>query len=144
MSIGNTNGVMPVLKCGPGRTKASFAKRCDINDIIRRYRKTGQLDQVSKSAPVFADLTGVGDFRAMVHKSRLATEAFEKLPSSVRKRFANDPASLVEFMQDPENRDEAEKLGLIVVADKGREIPAVAVVEPRAPVVPPKEVSKPE
>ncbi len=135
MSIGNVKDVRPVLLCGPGRTKKEFVKRCDINEIIRRYRKTGQLDLVSKAAPVFADLSNVGDFRGMVHKCRVAAEAFEGLPVAVRSRFGHEPAALVEFLQNDENRDEAVKLGLIVAPSKESVVVAPEGAVAKPPVV---------
>ena len=47
-----------------------------------------------------------------------AEEAFMTLPAVVRARFANDPAGIFTFLQDPANRDEAVKLGLIVASDE--------------------------
>lgn len=44
-----------------------------------------------------------------------AQEAFDALPSSWRTKFNNDPANFVDFCQDPNNRDEMIKLGMIEV-----------------------------
>ena len=45
-----------------------------------------------------------------------AEEAFMTLPAAVRARFANDPAGIFAFLQDPSNRDEAVQLGLIAAS----------------------------
>jgi hypothetical protein len=35
------------------------------------------------------------------------------LPANIRSRFDNDPAKLIDFMENPANREEAESLGLV-------------------------------
>jgi len=113
MSI-NFKGEMPVVNCkGDGRVKQEFAKRSDINEILKRYKKSGVVDYISKNRGVFADVSGFGDFRELVQKVRSAHEAFEGLPASLRFRFHNDPAELLVFIKDASNRPEAIKLGLI-------------------------------
>ena len=42
-----------------------------------------------------------------------AKTEFESLPAQIRARFQNDPAQLIEFLQDENNRPEAEELGLV-------------------------------
>ena len=42
-----------------------------------------------------------------------ADDAFMALPAAVRERFNNDPAELVDFVSDVNNRSEAIDLGLI-------------------------------
>lgn len=111
----------PVLLCGPGRVKQEFAQRSDIKDIVARYKRTGMLDYVAKSVPMFADVVGIGDFRSVVSRVVHAREAFERLPATVRNRFSNDPASLIEFLEDDSNRPEAIRLGLV----KAPVVPAV-------------------
>lgn len=41
-----------------------------------------------------------------------ARQQFDSLPSSVRKRFDNDPYQLVRFAENPENEKECIKLGI--------------------------------
>lgn len=56
------------------------------------------------------------------------------LPAELRKRFRNDPGMLLAFLEDPQNRAEAESLGLVdrmPVVDSSPPEPApVAPVEP--------------
>lgn len=110
MSMKNT----PKVECnGKSRTKQCFRERADINGIIARYRKSGSFDYVSKRAPIFADVTGIGDFASVVRKVHAAEEAFNELPSKLRARFHNDASQLIAFVQDAGNRKEAIELGLI-------------------------------
>jgi len=97
------------------RTQQHFAKEADINNIMRRYQKTGILgnpaDGLRKG--FFGDFTMVSDFQTMVNQIQEAQLRFMALPALVRERFANDPAQLMAFIADPKNIEEGRKLGLI-------------------------------
>lgn len=110
---------------GPGRTKQSFKDECDINNIMRKYQKTGLVEAVNKHQARYGDVPAM-DFREAVENLRLADEMFMDMPSNVRKRFDNDPGEFLAFVQDPANRDEAIELGLIIppVADPSAAVPA--------------------
>ena len=47
------------------------------------------------------------------------------LPAQIRSRFENDPAKLIDFLDNSENLDEAIKLGLV---SKFEELPQVVEV----------------
>lgn len=140
--VGDDPKLTTQLKCGPGKTKQSFAKQADINSIIAKYAKTGMLENVKSDPGVFADVASVGDFHGMMNKIAFAKEAFMKLPSGLRSRFSNDPGQLVAFISDTSNREEAVRLGLIEAKpSKGvPPVPAPKDPEPKAPA--PKEATK--
>lgn len=96
-----------------GRTKQSFKDECDINLIMRRFEVTGDLAHVNRRTPIFGDFPSMdfAEAMAIVIKAR---EDFASLSSEIRDRFANDPARLLHFLEDPANVDEAVKLGLAV------------------------------
>lgn len=94
-------------------TQQSDLNETDINVIMAKYGGMGgQLPQVLDH-PQYGDFTEVGDFRTMVETVRAAEQAFAELPAKVRNRFHNDPEEMMDFLGDPENRDEAIKLGLV-------------------------------
>lgn len=101
----------------PSMVDVSQQPDCDINRIIDRYRETGYLvDPMHPGSrkPIFGDLTGLpSDYQAARQLIDDADEAFARLPSTVRERFANDPAEIFDFLADDKNYDEAVKLGLI-------------------------------
>lgn len=103
---------VPTNFAANGRTKQSFKAECDINVIMERYQKTGVLDFAQKHEAQYGDCTGL-DFTAAMQVVVDARNMFNDLPSSVRARFGNDPAQLLDFVQHPENREEAIKLGLV-------------------------------
>lgn len=95
------------------RTRQSFKDECDINVIMRRYAATGQVEHLTQRTPVWGEVPNL-DFNSAMQIVVRAREDFEALPANVRDRFANDPAQLLSFISNPENRAEAEKLGLVV------------------------------
>lgn len=119
---------------GKGRTKQSFRDECDINSVMRRWEKTGQLHPLQRYPPQYGDFTNVDDYQAAVNQVQQAEDAFMALPSRVRSRFGNDPAELLRFMADSANQAEAEKLGLVDPAPKPDPKAAPAAVIPAAPV----------
>lgn len=95
-----------------GMTQQQFKDECDINTIVERFGLTGELPENIRM-PVSGDFTQVTDFQSAMNMVRQAEEAFNELPGAVRYRFANNPARLIEFLEDGDNRAEAIKLGLV-------------------------------
>lgn len=109
------NGTLRVatLNPDPSLTQQQFKEECDINTIMNKYIKTGEFRALTGKGGIYADFSEIKDLQSMLDTVRLAQDAFASLPAQVRQRFANDPAQLLEFIQDTNNRDEAIKLGLI-------------------------------
>lgn len=93
-------------------TNQADAHDCDINIIMRKYTTTGQLPRVKSEEAQYGDFSQVQDYRQCLETVRAANEQFMALPSAVRKRFANSPENFLQFVADPANQEEAEKLGL--------------------------------
>lgn len=92
------------------KTEQSHKKRCDINTIMAKARKTGQMP--IKSGAFYGDFTTGVEYQDYQNKILEANEAFMNLPSDVRKKFNNNPSELIDFVNDPENEKEAADLGL--------------------------------
>lgn len=101
-------------------TEQNHKNECDINKLIRKYDKTGLINHINKIEAKFGDMTGL-DFRDMNDKIISARNMFDGLPSEIRNRFDNDVQKLLAFMDDPNNRDEGIKLGLIKKSYKEEE-----------------------
>ncbi len=110
------------------RTKQAFKRDVDINNIMRKYVKTGLIDHFSKHSGEYGFASGVVFHEAMNIVTK-AESMFADLPAAVRLRFENDPADFLEFVQNPANAEEMIELGLR--EPRGGE---VAVEVPRAPV----------
>lgn len=98
----------------PARVKQSFVPECDINNILKQYRVTGQLRHISARAAqgAYQDLPDPMEFQESMNLIIAAEQSFASLPSRVRDRFGNDPGQFLAFMGDPANQDEMIKLGL--------------------------------
>ena len=98
-----------------------FKEECDINTILQKFNITGLLPEQPIS-PRYGDFTGIGDYHTAMNRVLAVQDEFEALPAQIRARFENDPAQLIEFLDNSDNRPEAEQLGLVEKA-------AVEVVE---------------
>lgn len=104
----------------PSLTQQHFKDEADINKIIARYNRTGVL--VDPTTPrsgdaLFGDFSEVKDFSDAQNFICMAKEAFMELDSSIRRRFHNDPAELIAFLNDPSNIEEGRKLGIYALED---------------------------
>lgn len=107
------------------RTKDSFREQCDINHIMARYLRSGNVDHLAKHGGQFGFAPAL-DFQTAMQQVRAAEEKFLDLPSAIRKRFGNDPAAFLEFAQNPKNLDALREMGL-----------AKPKAKPEAPGAPP-------
>lgn len=97
---------------GEGRTKQSHKDETDINSIMKRFEKTGMIEFINSHEPKYGDVTAM-DYQTSMQNVAQANEMFADLPAKVRDRFDNDPAELLEFLDNPANREEAVLLGLV-------------------------------
>lgn len=95
------------------KTDQSFKDDCDINEVVRKFQKTGQISHLNKKQGVYADVSQIPDLMTASQQIRDAEDAFNALPATVRRKFRNNPEEMIEFLRDPQNEQEAIKLGLI-------------------------------
>lgn len=108
----------------PSRVKQADARASDINLIVARYRKSGELPVVSR-APMFADIS-VGDFKSSMDVMTAAQQSFDLLPARTRAAFQNDPARLLEALDkssDPEVHQYLFDAGMFLTPPKAQETP---------------------
>lgn len=118
-----------------GRTKQAFKAECDINQIMAKFQKTGLIEHGNAHGANYGDATSL-DFREAMNLVIDAQDMFNDLPSSTRKRFSNDPAEFLDFVQNPDNAEELRKMGLMKpVTDSGAAV--VADPEPEPANAPP-------
>ena len=96
----------------PSLAQQHFKDECDINNILRQFNITGLLPE-SPLSPRYGDFSGIGDYHTALNRVIAAQDEFEALPAQIRARFDNDPSKLIEFLDDDNNRPEAEALGLV-------------------------------
>lgn len=128
--------------CDPkeNKTRESEAAECDINRIVARFEKTGELPMVPPG--FFADVSEMGDYRTALDRVRQAEALFLQLPVAFREEMQNDVGEFLDFAADPANADRLKEVGLITAEEvvEPLESPAAKppVVEPppAAPVAP--------
>lgn len=129
---------------GVGRTKQAMKDSCDINLIMGRYLRSGNVDHLARHEPSYG-FASPQTFHESMNVVRKAEEMFLDLPSELRKRFGNDPGAFLEFVQarDAESGEllhleEMRELGLAKPAEAPAPIPRVLVVdEAGKPIVAP-------
>lgn len=103
----------PTVPTGKSRTHQSFKAECDINNLMRRYEKTGILDHVNHVQGRYGDFTVVPDYQTALNRVSQANEMFMMLPARIRAEFQNDPGKFLAFAEDPENEPAMRELGLL-------------------------------
>ena len=108
-------------------TQQQFKDECDINEIVRRFGLGHKMPE-SVRLPQYGDFTGISDYHEACNAIAEAGEAFDSLPSGLRKRFNNDPGQFVDFVLDADNRPELERLGLVKAASVAPPVASVDAV----------------
>lgn len=98
----------------PSRTVHAPKDQHDINVIMAKYKKTGQLPNVVTRSGVYADMTEMPSYQEALQTVIEANNAFDMLPARVRAKFDNNPQKLMDWLSKPENTKEAIELGLRV------------------------------
>ncbi len=81
----------------PSLTQQHFKDDCDVNVILDRFMKTGDLP-TSSAIPTFQDVSEFADFRELQVAMSDAREYFESLPARVRARYNNDLTTFYETL----------------------------------------------
>lgn len=98
---------------GPSLTDQSQAKLTDVNVIMDRYTKTGQLTHLRQQQGIFEDVSQIQGLHEAFEAVEFAKDSFNSLPAKIRAHLGNDPTKLVGFMTDPKNQDVLMEYGLI-------------------------------
>lgn len=96
-------------------TQQSGKDECDINIIVERAKRGADLSKLMRpAAPMYGDFTLIPtDLRDALNAVRQADALFMSMDAVIRRRFENDSAKMIDFLNDPNNRDEAISLGLV-------------------------------
>lgn len=102
---------------GKSATQQQFSKEADINFKARQHfagpNRMHPMGNPSATRIMhFADCTA-NDFQVMQNTLAMVQTQFMGLPSRLRTRFSNRPEVMMTWLEKPENRDEALKLGLV-------------------------------
>jgi len=103
------------IECSdPSLTVQADRDQADINEIVRRFGVTGQLPYGVK-VPAYDDYAEIPmDYHTALNLVLDADQSFLEMPAEVRFRFNNDAGSFLDFVHNPDNYDEAVKLGIVL------------------------------
>lgn len=108
----NGSNRVVLTKFGKSRTQQHTKDHVDINNIMKKFQKTGRLPE-GKVNPMYDDFSQVEDYHTSLNTIFKADDQFSSLSSDIRKKFQNDPAQFLQFVNDPKNKEEMIKLGLM-------------------------------
>lgn len=111
----------------PTLTQQHFQDECDINLIMARAMQTGELPEAKPS--FYGDFSDITDYQTSLNKIQRANEEFMALPASIRDRFNNDPANMILFMENSDNRPLAIEMGLIESPPEAQAVPPTTLSE---------------
>lgn len=98
---------------GPSLTQKQFGKQANINTIMRNYQNTGIYGYVTRMSPNYQPEGSTVDRHQLQNTIAAAKSNWEKIPTDVRAKFNNNLQNALNFIENPENREESIKLGLI-------------------------------
>lgn len=87
----------------------------DFQDtLIPNILQSHGVANMNADTPMFGDFTNCPTDYAEAHERlERASELFMELPSNVREKFNNNAVDLLNWLSDPQNRKDAEALGLV-------------------------------
>lgn len=119
-------GELAGLECtDESLTQQHFTRDADINVIAERFGLTG-IPSYPLDPTHFRDTTADPDLRTILDQSIEAREYFNALPHKLRQRFHYSMGELWQFINDPENADEAVRLGLLSRNEPSAEPPTTS------------------
>ena len=116
---------------GPGLTEQAHKNETDVNYILKDYVRTGFIKHAKENQGKYDDIS-VQDFQEAMFIVAEANSMFEELPGQVRKEFKNDPSRFLEFVQNPNNAEKMQELGILKGND-GMDLKGVPTSAPLAP-----------
>lgn len=130
-------GKGPKIDCSKDKplTQQSAKDECDINVIIDRIKRGADIPSTQPNPPRYGDFSSVPtDLRECLNVVRQADELFMTLDAKVRRRFDNDPAKMLDFLNDEKNRQEAVDLGLVYAPEPVEDVaPPAKAADDKSP-----------
>jgi len=113
------------------KTDQSFRNEVNVNSIMAKYTKTGQITHLRQSRGQFMDISAVPDLMTAFDIVRSAEKSFMELPAVIRERLGNNPANMQDFILDSRNSDLLIEYGILVPRETaGSTEPAVSTDVP--------------
>lgn len=127
---------------GESQTIQSQEPETNINQIMKRWERTGELTHVSRAIAQYRDMTGIPDLEGALNIVADAQSIFEEMPAEVRKACDHNVAKFLPFIDDPGNLERCIELKILPPKMVEEELPlkgeAIAVPSPPNPESPPE------
>lgn len=133
---GKRTEINTAISCDQGMTEQHHQQECDVNYILKKYIKTGNITHTKKHEPQYGDSTSL-DLHEALNIVTNANSMFMELPAQTRAKFENDPGQFLDYVQDESNLDEMYELGLAYKPNPLKN-------EPEAPTAPKLEATPSE
>lgn len=101
-----------------GGANPADAPTMSMKSIMAQYRATGTVPALRKLNPLYGDFTGSQDLQDQMNRVQDAQEIFDGLPSAVRKLCNNNPAELLDLVEDEEGRVKLHDAGLELLSEE--------------------------
>lgn len=135
--------LVPEKEYTDGRTKQSFKEETNINRLLQRAQRSGTLSHLQKYGGMYGEMADFDMLEAQL-RLRRGQEAFDRLPSEIRKEFHQSPTEFFKYVNDPANAERLPEL-LPDLAKPGRQFKNLKA-DPTAkdePVAPPAAPAAP-
>lgn len=118
----------------PSLTQQQFRQEADINNIIASVNNAGTVNNplwTGPRQPIYGDFASIpaADYMSAQNMLLDANNNFMALPSEVRKRFNNNPAELLAYIQGNPPVEELARLGLAPPVEQEKTLPPEANLE---------------
>lgn len=114
-NVNNAPYVSGTVFTGKTKTQQHFEESHNINKIVAKIMKTGTIPaDLRIRMGQYLDFTNWPDYQTIYNVMRQAAVNFMELPAKIRTKFDNKPEVMMDWLGKPENRKEAEDLGLIL------------------------------
>lgn len=113
----------PIQPNRESQVQQSAAKSADINHMVQQHlHGPGRLgkpigDPNATRQPRFMEVPSASFHEMLIQVTDIQNE-FRGLPAKIRNRFQNDPFQMLRFVENPRNRKEAIKMGLIIPTEE--------------------------
>jgi phage internal scaffolding protein len=94
------------------KTEQAHKSEVDINNIVKRAGAGELIAKVNALQNWTYDDVTNNDFQEAMNAIIKARDTFSAVPSQIRKRFNNDPAAFMDFVRNPDNKQELVEMGL--------------------------------
>ena len=112
MPIQRSNGLGVVAGGGVSRTKQSEGPQTDINTIVNRYLRSGELTHYNASVLRYGDFSAVGTLQEQMHAVHEARERFGALPAGIKAAAGHDPLIFLQMLATVEGTEVLIEAGL--------------------------------